>query len=87
MQITNVLHYMYIIVQQLLFVFQFEGKLDSVHLELVRGIGLLLLMWALSYWLLSKSTDSTIDTSFLWTQAIVSGTIKIMKLGHLKYLL
>lgn len=68
--------------ERMISLFISEGKLDSVHLELVRGIGLLLLMWALSYWLLSKSTDSTIDTSFLWTQAIMVTCIMICQ-GYL----
>ena len=53
-------------------VLQSEGQLNSIHVDLIRGVGLLMLIWALSYWLLSKSTDSTIETSFVWIQAIVS---------------
>lgn len=48
-----------------------EGELTSTHVELLRTAGLLMVMWSLSYWLVSKSTDSTVVTSFLWAMAII----------------
>jgi len=53
-------------------VFQATGSIDDSHLVVFRLTGILMVCWALGYFLINKSTDSTVETSFMLASLIVS---------------
>ncbi|XP_045184655.2 uncharacterized protein LOC123542737 [Mercenaria mercenaria] len=59
-----------------------SGDLDDTHLILTRCFGLLYVTWSFGYFLLSKSTDSTTETSILlaWSVAMLTS---LMAKGYL----
>lgn len=58
------------------------GDLDEVHILYIRTIGLLVLTWVLTYFLLSRSSDSTTDISFLLAISVMLLT-SLLAMGHL----
>ncbi|KAL3871206.1 hypothetical protein ACJMK2_039219 [Sinanodonta woodiana] len=56
-----------------------SGKMDETHIQLMRWIGILIITQALSCWLLSKSSDSTTETSQLWAYTVESGCVVLAK--------
>ncbi|XP_060604040.1 uncharacterized protein LOC132756914 [Ruditapes philippinarum] len=62
--------------------FWVHGELDETHLLLTRFLGLLCITWTFGYFVLSKSTDSTTETSYLlgYTVMLVSS---LMAKGYL----
>ncbi|KAL3871208.1 hypothetical protein ACJMK2_039221 [Sinanodonta woodiana] len=49
--------------------------MDETHIQLMRWIGILIITQALSCWLLSKSSDSTTETSQLWAYTVELGCV------------
>ncbi|KAK3593680.1 hypothetical protein CHS0354_013577 [Potamilus streckersoni] len=56
-----------------------SDKMDETHIQLMRWIGILIITQALSCWLLSKSSDSTTETSQLWAYTVESGCVVMAK--------
>lgn len=60
----------------------FTGELDEVHIWLIRSMGLACLHWSMTYFLLSRSTDSTTETSVLLGLLVMVFT-SLLEKGHM----
>ncbi|KAK3593679.1 hypothetical protein CHS0354_013576 [Potamilus streckersoni] len=52
-----------------------SDKIDETHIQLMRWVGILILTQVLSFWLLSRSSDSTTETSQLWAYTVELGCV------------
>ncbi|KAL3878353.1 hypothetical protein ACJMK2_030715 [Sinanodonta woodiana] len=62
------------------FIYKTSFIMDETHIYLMRWIGILVITQVLSCWLLSKSSDSTTETSQLWAITVESGCDVLVKL-------
>ncbi|KAK3593678.1 hypothetical protein CHS0354_013575 [Potamilus streckersoni] len=56
-----------------------SGNTDAVHIQLVQWIGILIFTQTLSFWLLSRSSDSATETPQLWAYTVHMGCMGIAK--------
>lgn len=54
---------------------------DVLHLQEIRAVGAVLIAVSATYFLTSKSTDSTVHSSILWTYTLMLGTMLLLEVN------